>query len=503
MLSILSFSNSFEPIVWRDNVISKLIEQKYSQMQVFDGELLNKQCPELKTQISLANGILIKFNKTFYIICNYHTIKNNYKIVGKIKNTEFELTHINDFYEYDLSIFQFTKPDLSITEYYNYTDLETKLPHNFSRTKCMLSYIDAKTTNKVNLNCSNKNTNIAHDNINTHIMSSFPLIRTKLETKSKIPLNGISGCPFISNNKLMGIVSNINVTTNEIDIIPNYLIKGIINMITKKKQSLYFPFYSNLVKINSSGEDKSGNICEHTIYGLYVTNDFSIKWKTYTKNNFIPSNKTIIEFDNHEITNEGKVYLDIIDNYINPSTYVNVKNMYTDTNSISLKYLSSTNQKVISKKIKLTPLETLCQINMKYNNSFFIYNGLVFVEFSDDIYRILLQLGISFSNDLINLIFNPFSDSENLNKKIIVIDTIKYSLSRELYDTYQNCNFPNLKDNNNCRIPVLKSINSNSIQNLDKLIEFISNNSDNKIKFTFDMGIHGSKDFNSFDISYN
>jgi hypothetical protein len=442
MYTIIARTKIPNPMVWKELAIRSRLDTKSETKDTFKFcDIINDPKFEMKKRKTVntneAVSIVIKKDDIFYVICNYHTVKNSYIVKCIINGNEVILEKVNDYYAFDLSVFKFNTSQ-SITRYYKYEELDTRLPKEFSK----LCYVN---NNETKILCNSHDTKIEDGKIFSNLLPALPLITTKISKKLD-KYNGLSGAVFVNNNKICGIISNIDIQTNVLFILPNYLIKGIIN---NPDKLVYMPFtYKNEIK--DFKETKLNN------FNILIENDYNIKWINENKKIFKFKNKTILAIDENIIVPDEKnnkickVWYDDIGYNININFYSTIKYLLNpNIFSLAIKYQTNIKIKTFTKIINYQYLDSLLQINFEYNYQFCKIDNLIIIEFSDDIIKELSRMKIPVSDNLLNIINNPFTGKSN-QKLLLVID--------------------NLKDNKGL-YNIVNSINNKKIKNMNQIIE--------------------------------
>jgi hypothetical protein len=277
MIRIISKKKYTDTFFWTNKNIIDNLDTKF--------QILNNTEELFKTQkkdfIFHGNGVVIKKDNIFYIVTNFHIVNNSYYVYGfidileinpenkdesknKIINKEIILDKVCDFCEFDLSVYKITETNYKIINFYNYDELETVFPKINNNNNTFIIFKDFN--NKLcTQNCEYYGIKTL-DIYSCFVKMPIILLNIKLDNKlisSNLSLNsnlaGMSGGSFINNKIFYGLVSFIKHDINKIIIIPNYLIKGVLNNLSEPYNIYCLPNISSSVLLDVTPKTKDSS----------------------------------------------------------------------------------------------------------------------------------------------------------------------------------------------------------------------------------------------------
>ena len=340
-------------------------KQEYKKIKYQQSHCLNIKGPDSKLYIiSTAHGIQNKSKKIFQVLPNgktnfirkLHVIKrsciNDLVLMQKADNEILK----NDIIK---------KRKLAKLDYLE-DDIITIMSHNKMakslpkiNTECISSYsnLNNSETQFINLNVKE----IIFDNIDhCKYLPTIPYIECSYkENIDVLLLEGLSGNPVYTKNKIIGIIESYNIENNRIRLIPSYLILKFIND--------YIIGASNNIA------------CLTLDYGL--TREGVTLMNTHKK---FKKNDIITKINHKNINSDGSVYSPQFKYRIPLDTYILLTFTYKDSISLGIKRQSETgktfNHYLIRKQLQ--SISNILRVSNKYNENFLNINGFIFCELS-------------------------------------------------------------------------------------------------------------------------
>lgn len=317
-----------------------------------------------------------------------------------------------------------------------------------------------------------------------------------IEIKNINKLKSMSGSPVVNeSNDLIGLVSSILHNSSAITIVPIVCIMRVINEFTCN--NIYsglcnIPIMSNVIMISE----------EEPAYGLYIINSYGINYNCFEKKRSrryknIKNGDIIVAINDLVINEDGNVNCNKLNMKIPINTY------------IAIHYHKSTPIKIsIYRKNKDDDEHKFIEINMltrsnntmvyipKITSEYFEYNGMIFVELSEDIIENYYLNNKKLTGTCVQKYnINPYRN-EHDKKIVALVDTLPQFQKNALsHIIYKYTLIPVNEKENKYSIPIVTKINSNIIKNLDMFTKIVKQNYKSKIHFKISDGLKHSVAF--------
>ncbi|CAH6421423.1 Hypothetical protein KVN_LOCUS258 [uncultured virus] len=485
-----------------ENLINSLSLEDFKKEHVFITAKTKKETtkPWIKNiqetiLVKYSHGIILQFDESKYVLTTFHGVKRGFdikmyqmeNITKNINKYELELLVYSD--EMDLALFSIKKySSVGI----NLDTFESKFPNRSDKLKLLVYKIIKKKKiidHNIQLNfryleCNNEEVNFVKQC--SFNMPLIPILSINLRTIIS-ELDGISGsCIYDENDKIVGIVSNINNKTNLISLIPSILIKRFL------KEYIINNRFCGLCDIISELNFCDINIGTEKFCGYLVKNNYGINYNKYSHGNKdtigfnLKKNDIIISVNNIQINKDGKLWHEEIQYFVPLSTYMALSFFCGDL--IQLKLYRSNNNNYEYKEIKLKnrPVSTARFIPISLNNKIVEYNGLIFMEVSEELINICEVNDIHLSGDLLfKLINQPFRN--NYQNLVVLVDIVESKFDPEILKEFKKCNLSlinsSFKHPNLC---ILSKINKKIVTDIHKTEKILKNSNRSIMYLNFD-----------------
>jgi hypothetical protein len=406
-----------------------------------------------------SNCFLIRYRTDIYVITCRHSILGCFKYEIEIEKKKYQLSKIIDIPEFDTSILKINK-DLNLDKYdiIDITDLDCKI----------------NDINKISICCHNKvvTTNFIktiENDIGNEFFTVIPQIC--LEVKNKNNIFGLSGSPcFNSIKKFIGHVFSYDDNNTSINIIPAYCLKYIFTELIPKS-------IIKLKTVNIEGSICSifDDITNKNLNAYRIKKNISIDYKIYDseKSFNFRENMLITKINDLLINKEGCVFLNKMNIYITPQTYVLLNN--------NLDYIKIDGYELIDGNYSEFTVNIIPEILLNHmlfseygNSKVVIYKNMVFTELNREILHLVPVLNKN--SKLREILDDPYT--KKFNKQIILIDILE---NISLHNDKLKILKTNLEKNS---LIFLNKINKKNINNLEDLL--IEINKINENNFSFD-----------------
>lgn len=287
-----------------------------------------------------------------------------------------------------------------------------------------------------NIDILGKNIKLKLENIKYYNVGNFqnypsiPFLEFNIPDNLK--LDDLAGIIVKFKNRIVGIIDNVNLENNSLNVIPGFMVHKLIDdYLLNLKTSIYclpIPYYLSRE-------------------GLKI----------------MKSNNLITSFNHKKVNNKGEVYNNQLKTYIPFDTHIAIS--YNNNEKISLGIKKGARQFLVRKNVKL--LDDCLKVPAFNNDSFVSLNGFIFCELSQELIRWLyFSKNIKLNGLSMHTLMNN-NFSKKGKKEVVLID----------YKNKQNCNkkildfIPFNDDNKLDTKEILKivKINKQNINNLECL----------------------------------
>jgi hypothetical protein len=382
------------------------------------------------------------------LITNYHSVQNasSYFADNKI------ITKICDYPVFDLSIFKLSE------KYPSYTVNDLQLSLNGISSKSVLINNTVSTI-----------TNVKCDYLYTKLMPPVPVIN--IISKDLDNLHGLSGKPVFLDKKIIGIISNYNNNTKQLQIIPSYIINYAYNLAMSDQKDIKNIFLQTSIHKFSTTDNKDTKkdaICH------YIRNTYELKYTIKKKK--LDNNIMIETVNNKSFESNGDIILHETQIPVNLRTYL------LFNNNISVKFTGyfinqkTNNAEPITFNLDPILLTDISKLSIHDNKQYFVINNLVFTELNEEIVKKMFEkTDFTLVGPVVDIYNHPYDTIKEQNKPIILFDILYSHLDKHTSKLYQQIGFPLIRteNSNNCIIPILTHINKKKIKNLQHLANII------------------------------
>ncbi|ARF11751.1 hypothetical protein Klosneuvirus_2_187 [Klosneuvirus KNV1] len=451
-------------------------------------ELIYPKVNTSTTTQYISIGNLFEINNRVYVLsCNHcikHTMKQNFIINDK--NFQCTLKFFSD--ELELALLEIHNLNTKYT-LLTIADLEmevnTKVKNVLINTLDIEDYLEHKPAKQITIECSKYRTE--YKKLESLNMPELPVITMEINNDIKIDMHGISGSLVYYDNKIIGIVSkNID---NKLSVIPGRNIYRFLTEIIKTNEfNGLCTIIGDISIVNfetDEGKSVNGLQVDDTLNINY--NDFEYKEKN-TKCLNLKTNDVIFKIDSKNITDNGYIFDDKLQSYIDYRTFISLN--YICGDEISLRIMRCTDIKNNDYKeksivLRARPLNSLKYIPLISKNNIFEYHGLVFGEISENIINDYIDVGIHLGYSLKDYYINKPYRNDQI--QIVVLLDIDKNIHKYLIDKINLNGLPllHIKDKE-YGIPIIKKINKHKITSLEKMKNILSKQPKNIIYLDID-----------------
>lgn len=432
------------------------------------------QYPKINDNVTqyLSIGNLITLdNKNYILTCN-HCIKNTIKhgFIFNDRHFNCSLKIYSD--ELELGLLEVHNMNIKCKPLdINELDMSIKTKLNDIKivTLDIENFIDNESVEQVMMECYDYR--MVYKKIESVNMPELPIIVLQINNELKIDVQGMSGSLIYSNDKVLGILSN--VTNSGLNVIPS---RNIYRFLTEFLKTNEFNGICTIVGQNNIINFETDS-CD-SINGIYIQTTYNINYNEYNykeenvKCQNLKQDDIIFGIDNNTITENGTIYDKLLETYINYQSYIALNHICG--NEIKLKIMRCTNIKTndyTEKKISIRarPLNSMKYIPLVSYNNIFKYNGCVFGEINENIINEYLKIGINIGYSLKDYYINNPYRNDNIHV-VVLLDIEKSSITDTLNDKLDSLGLPLLyiKDKE-YSIPIIKKINKHKVTSLEKL----------------------------------
>ena len=424
-----------------------------------------------------------------YVLTCFHGIKNAYElIVYKLEHDvvkKYEVKKVINAYEMDLALLKIE----CITDITNLNFFKIPYPRAHEKLMYYITTISATPeTNEMNYKLHTCTfLQMMYTKQFSFNMPLMPIVNVKLLEEID-ELTGLSGCcVFNKDNLIVGIISNIQMSTKMISVVPSVSIMRFL------KEVELFDDFNGLCDIVSTLK-----LCEITIEknynALIVDNCFDINYYnntqiklTDTLGHTLKNNDIIYEINNHQFNSDGLVSSH--KQNIPLSSYIALNYMTDDI--IPLKIYRKYEPKDI--KLKARPVKTMRYIPVVSDKKYVEHCGLIFTEITEELLELYRNNGINISGPFLNnYIKNPYRNGNE--SIIIVLDINRNNIPDKILNKFDDIGLPlvqvsvEAKSNKTYNMLQLLKINKKKIINLEILKETLNNSEKNIMRFRLNYG---------------
>lgn len=395
-----------------------------------------------------GNGFFVNINDKVYVITCSHIIGlNNVRIFsynsnnknGVITNLKVHKI-INDF---DIAILEVEGDDITEFVYPN-NQMQTKKHDNagyiikpYVENNGKIGQILIKTTFQRMENLK----------FITEMVNGYELPFINLHANSTCDLHGFSGSIVKNNDTVVGMVMLSDVKTNVIHVMPFSIVIEIVKacIINDVYDLSVLIFNSNLVAETNESHEVS-------FYGHMITKSFGIQYSTDAQKSFtLKDGDIIISVNNNPIKSNGNIFCEELNLELKIKTYTMLQFIFKKFVNIEIIRKSKKYEYTIS---GVNP-QMYFSYNFQRQKTFLCWNGLIFIELSEDIMKYFKSKGIS-------LVEGKLCTVNTKQKKYIAIVNV------------------NDMDPKNERITILEKVGNSEVANLQSLKKILNKKSFDK-----------------------
>ena len=459
--------------------------------------------------VKTSVGSLININNDVYVLGLLHGLKNMYDLFmyafvrdlnGKYSIVTNQLEVIITSDELDLVLLKpinFTDKIVSI----NLEKFNKVIPNRDSLANLYIRNTKYKSKQQLVLDdriykC--KVNNIVLENQQSYNMPILPYILICVDDDKFYEtddIGGISGSFVLDNNKnIVGIVSNIIIGTKNLSILPSVSICRFLEEFMKTDR------FAGLCDIVGDLKLCEIETEEKELMTVMVTDAVGINYnknildRTDSIGNSLQDGDILYEVNGLEFDKKGKLYCDKIGMFIPLSTYIALEYISGDMIPLSIYRMNKDEHNSKKIKLKARPICTMKYIPISSMKRYYEYNGLIFMELTEEIIELYRNNSIVFTGPIIK--YYDETPYRNVDEKVVILIGInKKKISDEYINVYDGLALPFIHKNENRYIlPIISKINKKKITSLDNIEKLISKNGknilyllgDGKIKLDFD-----------------
>jgi hypothetical protein len=382
------------------------------------------------------------------------------KLEGDVK--KMELTRVMDFDEFDISILE-SSEDIP---YDDEIELSKEVPSRLNQ-KLSISYYEFKSELiRGIVECIYNGPSLIK--LTSLMLPKIPILNVNLilENADDYDYSGLSGSPLYSNNEIFGIVSLYDINDKYIKIIPTYCILQALEMSQSHKPFRNIFIDTNICEFSDDDISKTGHI---------ITNDNNINYDLYKltkrkKEHKFKSGDMIYEIDGNEFTPDGNIKCKDLNMNIPYDTYIFLQTK----DNIEIKYYRDSGSGYQKKITEIVPnkIDKILSIDMTQSKNHIIYNGLIFVELSEELLKYYNNTGIDFVGTCQEKYDKCYT---GLTEKIIVLVDVEYGIvSKQTSEVYKQLGLPLVNcEGSKYYLPILSKYNNKKIKNILALEEMI------------------------------
>ena len=424
---------------------------------------------ESKRVVKHSIGSLIKLKEDYYILTCYHGIKDyelvnfySFNVSNKIVKFGCKVDQISQ--EMDLALLKLEVKDKPIIDYFTMDNILINLSTLTNNSKVSVLSQEYKFVSETDIQIKNNKIDteileLIFDNQQSLNMPKLPFLVIKLHDYKHI--DGLSGSPVMLNDKLVGIISNVN-DEDCINIISSVTIQRfLLEFLKCNKISGLCDMIADL-KICRWEEDEKSNT------GFLVTNSYGKK-----NQDELCKNDIIYEVNNQKINNQGELYDAQLDCNVPISTFISLNYMADD--DLEIKVLRQNKKSEYDQKkivLKLLPVERYKYVPLEFNQQHIECDGLIFIELNEELLQYYRNQNIILEGSLLEYYCEtPYKKKNQLNDKIIIFVQINVdNINKQDLLILKRNNLPLVNlENNIYSFPILTKINNQKIKKLDDI----------------------------------
>lgn len=448
----------------------------FIQAQIGDTETIYPKINIKKETQYISIGNLFMVNDKIYTLTCNHCIKNTVNHEFIFNNKIFSCTLKIFSEELELALLEIHGLKIS-TDLLNINDLDLKI--QTSDTKMILytlnidDYIEHQQCNPMAIECFNYR--MVYKKMESLNIPELPSILMQASIITEMDMHGMSGSLIFANGKILGMLSNIK--NSDMYVIPSRTIYRFLMEFIKTNNFVGLCTIVGDTQIIEFETDEGKQL-----KGIHILNTLNIDYNNYpyTQNRSKCSNfkldDIIINIDNKEIVEDGKVYDDFLQTYINYQSYISLNYICGDEikfnimRCVNIKLSDYKEQKLL---IRARPLNSIKYIPLMSTNNIFTYNGLVFGIINENIIKEYNNVGINIGYSLREYYINNPYRNEQLDV-IVLLDINKNGLDKKIIEKIDSIGLPvHHISEKEYAIPVIKKINKHKITSLEKLKEIL------------------------------
>lgn len=468
-------------------VVSKAPEnhfdsRKNDYIKIFKDEKDSKEFKQQSPVIHTSNGFLVTVNDTIYAITNYHGVKHSdecYIYTTAERNiTKYKTCNTILCPDFDLALLEITKikeDDIKI----NNVNIECCFPKIGEQCTILSKTLLQRQFSRITIeeiSCRVKG--ITFDNF---VIMSPPVPIIELEFSDEktydLVLDGISGSPVIYNNSVIGCVSNIPADkTKTLHIIPSCCIMRILNELKHTRTySGICNIAADMITSNDHDDTKQKGIILSKVYKVKYENDIS-RSEDEKKHIKLKDNDIIFCINDIKVDEHGCFYDKTLEFSIPLHTYIALNYFVTTKIPLLIMRYQQKKKEYIMKNISLPcrTINSMIKIPYIHSHNYFVFNGLVLTEASEEIMQYFQNHDIELTGFLPYVYANDIYTNKPRERIVIVEDLLFGNIDNTMQQKYQELHFPIMKlENNKFCLPVVTQINNRRVINLSQMRQYV------------------------------
>lgn len=477
-----------------------------------------------------GNGFIININEVIYIITCFHIVgKNNVKNIAyfydsnnKLHSQNIKIKNIIE--EFDIAIMEPENPKaIDPKIIYKKENLLSKISE-YSSTSAFINHISSDdlqnfTIKKIRVDIRNiENIDFVSQYFPHYGVPTLNIIFHEQFDENEI--KGMSGSLLLDNEIPLGMITDGNDSLN---VLPISIIMYLIENTLSKKKANFEGILINIESVNfypdqqtkykpGLGLDKS-YIKGKKYYGHVIDEHYDISYSK--KGKIIPfkfkKDDVIIKVDNNYINSNGHIYSDDFGYPIKICLYL-MLSFYKKT-FVSIDYVRNSKISKINKINKVETVETVetvdtvtirgtsidqhLSFHIKETPYFLYYNGLVFVELSEELLEYFGKKRISLEGniDLVN--------NETKLSKYVILVHVNYACVRNTYikgiDELEKNNFPYI----NQKLFILNKIGNEMVNGIKSLYRILKQKNEKQRTFNYNVMNNNIKNISTVTLESN
>ena len=341
------------------------------------------------------------------------------------------------------------------------------------------------------LKCNNKEISYERiDSLNMPLVSTYKIMIENDTFESIEKLQGLSGSPLIYDDKILGILINVNTKTKQFQVISSAIILRLIREVFETGK---FKGLCNIIADISFCEfsNDNNNNNNNNQYGLSVENNYNIDYNqinTTKSNPQIKINDIIVGIDNNKILENGNIYDNVFKCLMPYSSFIALH--YKEGDKMKIDLLREIKENDHDEKT--IEINARSVNSAKYIPKFGITreilncNGINFMMLSENILDIYMNNNMIMTNDILkNYKDAPYRNSE---KYIVFINNINRDMiPKKTLIKIDKYKLPLKIENNKYMIPIVTQIdNKKKVTSMELLKSYIRDKQDYTIYVKYD-----------------